>query len=321
MNENEKIPNICLRKYIKENSWTPDGYTEPCPLEIVSRASGNLIKPEESRNTRMASKSPNELAFLEEWKWLNPLEEYQVYIEHPEVWKDLCRLYGNKDTDRTFFQADFFFPSAGIIVEIDSDYHIGKRDSDQARDSYMEMVYGWKTFRYEYYYSGTNTSDFFEAYKKRHGRWKEPGWDITFRETMCHKYRESLGILWLLRDEIILAKGKPILLTMKDLYEYKVIDEARDWPVSRDMKTAVELWKDWTDQEIYIHPGSCQYRRDEMIEEIKRTDPWDRWKDKVVPGWITCVHGKPPRGIRYDLSRGLSGAREFMKKLKDYDRL
>ncbi len=83
--------------------------------------------------------------------YFDHIKEFIIPIEHIDFWtrildelnlpeKHISRFTG-------FFKLDYFFPSLGVVVEIDSSYHFNKALYDLARDTYLSSIFGIKTIR------------------------------------------------------------------------------------------------------------------------------------------------------------------------------
>ena len=86
--------------------------------------------------------------------------EFIVIIQDIAAWEFMIDSYCETDEEKNkykltnYFSLDFFLMDNLTCIEIDSNYHIEKKNFDMARDAYLETVYNIKTIRL--YHFGEN---------------------------------------------------------------------------------------------------------------------------------------------------------------------
>lgn len=82
--------------------------------------------------------------------WYNYIQEFPIVITDTIRWRKILIEFGITDRKyfhRRYFKLDYFFPTTGIAVEIDSSLH--NRIYDKARDLYIKETFGIETIRFE----------------------------------------------------------------------------------------------------------------------------------------------------------------------------
>lgn len=169
-----------LKNYVlRNNYYTQDisGYLVP---RFIISEKGNKIDLEQFRIRQLRKQSSFSISFkydlevligkLKDMKsWFEWIPEFPIPVEDEELWKD-CGGTG----EQCFFVLDYFFPMAGVVVEIDSSFHDVRKEYDEARDKYLKEKYGLETLRYyNYGEEPEKRTEYFEEFKKHMTRkWK-----------------------------------------------------------------------------------------------------------------------------------------------------
>lgn len=327
------LPKYVIDNYIKGNSYSLLNIY--FPLEYLSWRKPKILGSQDWRKQRLESRSPNEVNFRDkiyELKAISPSsieldfeEEVQIFIEDRVLWNEILDHFkiSQESPDRTknFFQVDFYFYNSGVIFEVDSDYHNDSVLEDKARDKYLELKYGLVVYRCFYYSPKIhNLQDFLELLKTRLGNKVDLNFRFTFERLLRHKEKDILGNLLRIENYTngdIIYSRKNIAFTMKDLYLSEWVEENRDYRITNDMTRVSKFFEDYFSRIFYIHPGSSEYTCQEVIDLLECNDPWEKWKNKIIPGWVIGILGKPPRGFKYDTSKGYGKSKEFVKKLQE----
>lgn len=181
--------------------------------KFIHTINNNQINLENIRNTMINSdKSTYEPEFIKYVDKLkekadkrkvlyNYLREFPIIIENRELWKDILNnlnILEDKYINTNYFLLDFFFYESDLIVEIDSNYHNGRKLYDKARDIYIKETFGIDTLRFFEYgknnididiYSSLFNKSIKEMYNKRFKLNMRSGpVFIDFTETLINNY-------------------------------------------------------------------------------------------------------------------------------------
>lgn len=327
------LPKYVIDNYIKGNSYSL--LDIHFPLEYLSWRKQKIFESLDWRKQRLESRSPNEINFRDkiyELKAISPSsieldfeEEVQIFIEDRVLWDEILDHFGistdSPDRTKNFFQVDFYFYNSGVIFEVDSDYHNDSVLEDKARDKYLELKYGLVVYRCFYYTPKIhNLQDFLELLKNRLGNKVDLNFRFTFERLLRFKEKDVLGNLSRINEYTggdIIYSSKNIAFTMKDLYLSEWVEENRDYRITNDMIRVSKFFEDYFSRIFYIHPGSSEYTCQDVIDLLGCDDPWETWRNKIIPGWVIGILGKPPKGLKYDTSKGYGKSKEFVRKLQE----
>lgn len=314
------IPGTVISEFKRLNChWLEDFLEFPTFCLNWREESKSFVNIQKTRKERLLNRSPYEKSFIDTLTDLkiNFFEEVPILIEDRELWNNLLDYNQIKEDStervRCYHQVDFIVRGKNLIFEIDSDVHIHKKQEDSARDKYLEIKYGFKTVRYDYYtkdlYDSSEILD--EINKAVPIRYLE--FPINLERTVYHYYREILTGIQNLQKY---TKGN-LLYSKLDIFAFTSKDFSLAGVAfySSEISKAV---KDWFGKIVYVHRTPCDFTISELIKLLNSGDPWKNWDKKdIVPGWMIAAVGKPPKDYRYDLSKGYFGVRTLIKKLKD----
>lgn len=327
------LPRYVLDNYIIKNSYSIMDMN--FPIEYLSWRKQKILNSLDWRKERLESHSPNEINFRDkiyELRATSPSsieldfeEEVQIFIEDRSLWNDVLDYYeipqDSPERTKNFFQVDFLFYNSGVIFEVDSDYHNNSVLEDKARDKYLEIKYNLAVYRCIYYTPKLHTLvDFLELLKSRLGNRINLNFQFTFEKLLRFKEKDILSNLLRVQKYTkgkVIYSNDNIAFTMKDLYLSGWVDENKDYKITNDMVRVSSFFNDYFSRIFYIQPGSSEYTCQEVIDLIRSDNPWDNYKTSIVPGWVIGILGKPPKGIKYDTSKGYGKSKEFIRKLQE----
>lgn len=167
-------------------------------IPIVRDDGKKLDLKEEYQNAiAKVEKTPNypnfRKRFLEKMKEVNDPNIFDYLLEFPFIIEnhDLFKFLLGEEFTKHHFRADIFFYRLGIIVELDSKWHLDPT-MDNARDRYIEATWGIKTVRVELGLDDTEEN----------------------RETLDNRFEEVWKVLFksyskIIKNRDLLRNGKP----------------------------------------------------------------------------------------------------------------
>ena len=131
-------------------------------INIYQKRNESLMRRESSYSKKFYEDIENSLKNSKLYNkdlYYHSIKEFPIIIENRELWNNILNYLNigvESSINTNYFLLDYFFPYIGLCIEIDSDYHNGKKLYDQARDIYIKTYYGVDTIRFDKY--GENKS-------------------------------------------------------------------------------------------------------------------------------------------------------------------
>lgn len=140
-------------------------YNYIIPRFIINNE-GNKIYLDKNREKALLSNNSNfSKKFESDILNMKYIKEFPIIIEDKNLWNNILNQFGINKIDNIrntyYFLLDFYLIDYCINVEIDSDFHIGKKAYDISRDTYIKIKYGVDTYRFfEYGSTDSNRKEY-----------------------------------------------------------------------------------------------------------------------------------------------------------------
>ena len=157
-----------ILKHLKNNTkyiFEISGYQ--FPVYVSNPVSGIRANLEANRKAELKRpKSKYALSFERDWKGPELIPEFPIIIENRELYIELLDKYKVKSEmmknpkysetmfikkawGKSYFLLDYYIPGTTGCIEIDGEFHEdpGMKELDMARDDYLKITFGIKTYR------------------------------------------------------------------------------------------------------------------------------------------------------------------------------